>query len=98
MFCTNHCLAQTNLHSSANVGAGNPTFEEWMKQNKWDRLEEAIPSLSIQKEKKEKENPFKEDDYYNIVIESRGYIPECYIPESYTFNSREKEEKYIYFK
>jgi CHAT domain-containing protein len=50
------------------VGAGNPTFEEWMKQNKWDRLEEAIPSLLIQKEKKEKENPFKEDDYYNIVM------------------------------
>ena len=68
MFCTNHCLAQTNLHSPTNVGAGNPTFEEWMKQNKWDRLEEAIPSLLIQKEKKEKENPFKEDDYYNIVM------------------------------
>lgn len=65
MVCANHCLAQTYLHSSANVGAGNLTFEEWMKQNKWDRLEEAIPSLLFQKEKKEKENPFKEDDYYN---------------------------------
>ena len=68
MFCTNHCLAQMNLHSPTNVGAGSPTFEEWMKQNKWDRLEEAIPSLLIRKEKKEKENPFKEDDYYNIVM------------------------------
>lgn len=68
MFYANHCLAQTSLHSSANVGGGNLTFEEWMKQNKWDRLEEAIPSLLIQKDKKEKENPFKEDDYYNIVM------------------------------
>lgn len=67
-FCTNYCLAQTNLHSSTDVGAGTPTFAEWMKQNKWDRLEEAIPFLLIQKEQKEKENPFKEDDYYNIVM------------------------------
>lgn len=68
MFYAIHCLAQTSLHSSANVGGGNLTFEEWMKQNKWDRLEEAIPSLLIQKETKEKENPFKGDDYYNIVM------------------------------
>lgn len=65
MVYANHCLAQTNLHSSVNVGAGNLTFEEWMKQNKWDRLEDAIPFLLKQKEKKEKEYPFKEDDYYN---------------------------------
>lgn len=68
MVYANHCLAQTNLHSSVNVGAGNLTFEEWMKQNKWDRLEDAIPFLLKQKEKKEKEYPFKEDDYYNIIM------------------------------
>ena len=75
MFYANQCLAQTNLHASSNNGGGNLTFEEWMKQNKWDRLEEAIPSLLIQKENKEKENPFNEDNYYNIVM-SLHY---CYV-------------------
>ena len=66
MFCANYCLAQMNLHSSTDVGADSLTL--WMKQNKCDRLEDAIPFLLIQKEKKEKENPFKEDDYYSIVM------------------------------
>lgn len=67
MFCANYCLAQTNLYSSTDVGAA-PLTLEWMKQNKCERLEDAIPFLLIQKEKKEKNNPFKEDDYYNIVM------------------------------
>ena len=75
MFYANQCLAQTNLHASSNNGGGNLTFEEWMKKNKWGRLEEAIPSLLIQKENKEKENPFNEDDYYSIVM-SLHY---CYV-------------------
>lgn len=70
-FCANYCLAQTNLHSSTDVGEA-PLTLEWMKQNKCDRLEDAIPFLLKQKEKKEKEYPFKEDDYYNIVM------PLCY--------------------
>ena len=53
MFYANQCLAQTNLHASSNNGGGNLTFEEWMKQNKWDRLEDAIPFLLKQKEKKD---------------------------------------------
>ena len=65
-FCANYSLAQTNFHSSTDVGADPLTL--WMKQNKCDRLEDAIPFLLKQKEKKEKENPFKEDDYYSIVM------------------------------
>lgn len=66
-FCANYCLAQTNLHSSSDVGKA-PLTLEWMKQNKCDRLEDAIPFLLKQKEKEEKEYPFKEEDYYNIVL------------------------------
>ena len=43
-FCANYCLAQTNLHSSTDVGEA-PLTLEWMKQNKCDRLEDAIPFL-----------------------------------------------------
>ena len=53
-FCANYCLAQTNLYSSTDVG-GSPLTLEWMKQNKCDRLEDAIPFLLKQKEKKKKE-------------------------------------------
>lgn len=64
--CAFICKAQINSQSSAN--SNRPTFDEWMKQNNWNRLEEAIPSLLNQKELKENENPFREDDYYNIVM------------------------------
>ena len=66
MCCAFICKAQINSQSSAN--SNRPTFDEWMKQNNWNRLEEAIPSLLNQKELKENENPFREDDYYNIVM------------------------------
>ena len=36
--CAFICKAQINSQSSAN--SNRPTFDEWMKQNNWNRLEE----------------------------------------------------------
>ena len=73
--CTIVSQAQTDLQSSTHTKSGRPTLDEWMKSHNYDRFEQAIPSLLVQKEKKENEIPFKEDDYYDIVMS----LHECYM-------------------
>lgn len=72
--CASYGLAKTDLHSQGDEKAWELTVEDWLKRNKWKGLEEAIPTLLEQKERKEHEEPFKEDEYYNIVM----WLHHCY--------------------
>lgn len=69
------CQAQIDLQSSMTAKSERPTFDEWMHSHKWNSFEEAIPTLLEQKTWKESEVPFKEQDYYDIVMS----LHQCFI-------------------